>query len=1392
MSEEKTIRVINFDGKVESWREYKLKFLARAKMLGYREALLGTIEVPDESENIDETTVVGKAKKKNRDANDSAYAALCLSCSGVSFGCVERSVTDKLPSGDAALAWKNLCTKYEPSTKMSIVALKKEFAECKLESVKSDPDEWYTKLEHIRVRIAGANEGQKIDDDAMMAHMLANLPRGYSELITTIEYEMESSKSTMTVDQLIDRIRNFYRRKFANLNKSGDNGEDIALVAFKGNCRKCGKQGHKANECKTKSSSDSGGNSKSDKECTYCHKKGHTEDYCWKKKKADSKAESKAESTKKNEPADIALTSYLDDVVLSAIVKEKNFFLCDSGATTHMTNSVENLTNVKEIDRSVTIGNGGSVKATKVGSMKTVLNDDKGNSVNVTFEDVIYVPELKFNLLSVGQIAKKGAAVVYDKDGAHLDLTSKNKGKVRLTSVGNGNVFGIAIDPAMQATAALEEGKSVDINKYHSMLGHVGEDATRKTAEYFGLKVVGKMPLCEPCALAKSKQKKVSKETETVTTKPGEKMYIDVSSVSATSIGGKKFMAMLVDDYSSMKWSFFLKKKSDLNDVILPKIKELKSKGIDIKRVRMDNAGENLKLGDKLKEIGVAVEYTAPNTPQQNGVVERAIATVVSRARAMISEAGLDEELKQKLWAECFNTSTNLSNIVVKDGMTPYEKFHGEGKKPRWTRHLVPFGLIGYAANRSEIKAKLDDRAYKVLFVGYSDDHEGDCYRLYKIDTQSVFMSRDVRWSEKFYCGSDSMKNETVIPTDDEVVTHEPVIVEINEIPAENPNVPVDVGADKSEGRALRSGRVIGTDLDRQLFEEYGSRGAAEVQRNVRAVEIVETENVSDLIESVDLALVSCVNSTIREPKTFAEAMASEDRDKWIEAMKTEFNNIKSKGVWRLTKKSKMKSKSSLLGTKWVYKIKSDGRYRARLVVKGYNQIPGVDFTESHSPVANDVTIRLLLVLALMYGWTCETIDVETAFLYGDLEEHVYLQIPEGYFEIVKEPFGPDDVIELLKALYELVQAARVWLNTLIKYLLSIGFVRSRADPCLLFRSGIDGFVVFLVYVDDCLICGSREGIRNCVRDIKKRFNISEMGNLSEYVGAKYIREGNKYIISQQALIDGISTLFDVENEVPTTPAISGQVLLKSTSDDILLNEQQQTVFRSGVGKLLYLTKLSRPDMSSAVRELASFMDNANMEHWKALHRALGYATFTKSRCLSLEPKKEWEGQIVGYSDSNYASNKDDRRSISGYCIYYMGALVSWKTKGQECVTMSSTEAEYVAMAACAMEMVFIKQVLESINFEVKLPMILYADNLGAISLAKNYSTGGRTKHIDIRHHYLRELISKGIIEVRFVTTDKNVADIMTKNIAMAKYDDHSDSLGMIDVPDQNREDVKM
>lgn len=1393
MSEEKAYRTISFDGKIENWRVWKLKFLAKGSDVGYEDVLEGIAAVPKATDVLDETTVVGQASALNRKMNKKAYTALAMACEGVSFGCVEKACTVDLPKGDAALAWKYLCAKYEPATKMSLVSLKKEFAQCKLESVKYDPDEWINKLEHIRARIRGINTAQAIDDEGMMAHLLANLPKAYSEFITTIEYELEQTNSTVTLDQMVVRLRNFYSRKFNEGVFAKADTDEVALVAqFKGMCRTCGTYGHKSIDCKkaTKTkTSNSGGSKTADVTCGYCSKKGHSEEVCWSKKKAE-KAEQKKNS---GESADIALPIG-DELAMSAIVKDKNFFLCDSGATSHMTNDDRGLFDTSPIDRDVQVGNGEIVKATKIGSIKANVKDAKGINTIVTLNNVSYVPDLKYNLISVGKMAEAGASITYSNSGAHISIGDKT---IALQSIGNNAVFGLQVNRMMEASTALDVGKTIDVSKAHSLFGHASEDTTRKTAALYGLKVTGTMDLCDACATAKAKQKNVNKVGSS-TTRPGERLYVDISSVSATSIGGSKFMIMIVDDYSNMKWSKFIKAKSDLCDNVLPFIKELTSNGITVSSIRMDNAGENKQFGNSVKELGIKVEYTAPNTPQQNGVVERAIATIVSRGRAMMIHAGLPIELKENLWAECFSTSTKLSNTLAKSdkNASPYELFYGKEKELRWLRNLKSFGLIGYAANRANIKSKLSDRASKVMFIGYSDDHEGDCFRLYKLETRSVILSRDVRWSEKLY---GQYMNQSTMDDEEELSDTQGVQNEVHQMVPTPNQVAVQP---QTNGRVLRSGRVIGTQADKDLYAVHGSKGAAAIQRQYavreeeakEAVEAFETtvDPLEEAVEQVDLALVSCVNSTLGEPKSYTEAMLRADKEEWIKAVKQEYKNIKEKHVWKVIKRSEIQGRCSVLKTRWVFKVKNDGRYRARLVVKGYNQIPGVDYTESHSPVANDVTIRLLLILAFTYFWICETIDVETAFLYGVLKEDVYIEIPEGFNEYSGMIATADEIAKLLQALYGLVQACRVWSNTFIAFLISIGFKRSMADPCLLWRSDVNGFVVLLVYVDDCMVCGSKEGVKSCIKDIKKRFNISEMGKMNEFVGAKYFRTNNGYSVSQLEMVNGFETIFDIAGEKPSTPAVPGLILLKSTVDSIRLSDEQQTMYRSGVGKLLYLTKLSRPDMSCAVRELATHMDGADMEHWKALHRALAYAANTKYSGLHLEPKKEFEHRIYAFSDSNYASNKDTRRSVTGYAIYYNGALVSWKSKSQDTVTMSSTEAEYIAAATCAMEMVFVKQIIESIQFEVKLPMVLYVDNTSAIALARNFSTSGRTKHIEVRHHFIRELNEKGDLKMEFVSTDDNTSDIMTKGNTLNKYDTHSVGLGVKEnINDRNREDVE-
>jgi Reverse transcriptase (RNA-dependent DNA polymerase) len=386
---------------------------------------------------------------------------------------------------------------------------------------------------------------------------------------------------------------------------------------------------------------------------------------------------------------------------------------------------------------------------------------------------------------------------------------------------------------------------------------------------------------------------------------------------------------------------------------------------------------------------------------------------------------------------------------------------------------------------------------------------------------------------------------------------------------------------------------------------------------------------------------------------------------------------------------------------------------------------------------------------------------------------------PEGlqHFEKINDA----TCLQLVKSLYGLVQAARVWWKAFAGYLSNeLGFIKSIIDPCLLYKKDTNGTVYLCLYVNDLLCVGDRPAINKAISGIKKRLTIKQMGHMNEYVGCKVIpTDENSLFIIQPDLINKMEKTFkELLNGgiVYSTPAGPGLTVIRETVKGSEISELEQRIYRSGVGVLLYLIKHSRPDISNATRELAKVMDGAGEAHLKMLFCTIKYVVDTKNRALYMKSNNfNCEKVIIkGVSDSDYAGDNDMRRSVRGYVVYINGLLISWKSRGQKSVKLSSNEAEYVALSEMCTELVFLKMVIESIGVQVELPMKVYVDNGGAIFLTNNTSTGQRTKHIDIRYHYARELASDGIIEVIFVGTAENDADIYTQNTSSELYDKHT------------------
>jgi Reverse transcriptase (RNA-dependent DNA polymerase) len=316
-----------------------------------------------------------------------------------------------------------------------------------------------------------------------------------------------------------------------------------------------------------------------------------------------------------------------------------------------------------------------------------------------------------------------------------------------------------------------------------------------------------------------------------------------------------------------------------------------------------------------------------------------------------------------------------------------------------------------------------------------------------------------------------------------------------------------------------------------------------------------------------------------------------------------------------------------------------------------------VDYSESYAPVVNDVTYQILLLTMLMYNYESRVVDVDTAFLYGNLEENLYMKIPKGYREVIADD-NDGDVLELQKSLYGLVQAARQWWKTLTSFLVeNLSFIKSEVVPCLLMREDDNGTVYMGLYVDDLLMIGNQEALDQAVKDLQGEFKIKDLGTINEYVGVTVEKDKNMITLNQPDIIAKMENKFSdkiCNLKVYDTPAGVQDKIIRPDENSILLDHEGQQEFRSGVGSLLYLVKHSRPDIANAVRNLSKVMDGATYAHQKVLYRTIKYVFDSRFRALMLRPVN-FKGtcwNIEAYSDSDWASTENSRKSVTGFAIY--------------------------------------------------------------------------------------------------------------------------------------------
>lgn len=495
------------------------------------------------------------------------------------------------------------------------------------------------------------------------------------------------------------------------------------------------------------------------------------------------------------------------------------------------------------------------------------------------------------------------------------------------------------------------------------------------------------------------------------------------------------------------------------------------------------------------------------------------------------------------------------------------------------------------------------------------------------------------------------------------------------------------------------------------------------------------------------------------EPKFFSQAVKVPH---WQEAMAKEIAALEANGTWDL---EHLPPGKRAIDSKWVYKVKYKPtgeveRYKARLVAKGFTQIEGIDFHETFAPVAKLVTVRSLLAVAVKRNWILHQLDVNNAFLHGDLIEDVYMKIPQGFAKS-----GDTRVCKLRKSLYGLRQASRNWYHKFTQAILDAGFRQSRADHSLfIFKQG-HVYVAVLIYVDDVILAGNNEvKIQELKIYLDRKFSIKDLGPLKYFLGIEVARSADGIVLSQRKYT--LDILKDCGMEGCRTSLFPMEQNARYDLDENspVVDAMQ---YRRLIGKLLYLT-VTRPDIQYAVNVLSQFISSPRESHMNVVLRVLRYLKGAPGQGLFLPAAGDLS--IEAYCDSDWGGCPMTRRSRTGYFISLGGAPISWRTKKQTVVSRSSAEAEYRAMAATVSEVVWLRWLLTDLEARQMQSTPLHCDNQAARHIANNPVFHERTKHVEMDCYFVRERIESKDVETRKIATSEQLADVFTKALGADQF----------------------
>ncbi|KAK9074377.1 hypothetical protein SSX86_006975 [Deinandra increscens subsp. villosa] len=1000
-----------------------------------------------------------------------------------------------------------------------------------------------------------------------------------------------------------------------------------------------------------------------------------------------------------------------------------NMWMMDSGASHHLATNTGSLASVSEYGGpdEILLGDGTGLKITHFGSTQF------SNPVKpLSLPNVLCVPNLRSNLISVAQLCRTNNVSV-----EFFPLYFLVKDIVTGATLARGeNINDVYYLKPASTLPNAQVATAVSPLQWHHRLGHPSFHVFQVLCKDLGLKF-NKLSTsfhCSSCHMNKS-HKLPFGPNSFVANNPLELIYSDVWGPVQQSIDGFKYYVIFVDYFSKYVWLYPLKKKSDVS-VIFPQFKRLVEKFFSRSIVSFfsDNGGEYLSLSSFLKSEGISHFTTPPHTSEQNGIAERRHRHIVETGFALLHYAGLPITF----WSYAFQTAVYIINRLPTPILHLKSPFHTLFRTPPNYNKLKTFGCLFYPWLKPYTTSKLQPKSQSCIFLGYSVSKSA--YMCFEPKTQRMYHSQHVSFIETEFPSKGLLTSPSPLPSSDTFLNSTPTTTPTPPDPpfVSQPSAPLPTPSATLNGpgpgpheptsplptpspspphtpSSPSSTPPPSTDPIQSHHSDSNpnSPPAQPVPLFPSPPSAPQPSFMASSSGSVPTPPPKRTrktnpkyfnpnfvnNTTVHpippslEPSTHTQALKD---PLWRKAMDDEYNALLRNHTWELVAPTTRQP----IGCKWIFRIKRhpDGsieKYKARLVAKGFLQEYGKDYFDTFSPVTKPVKIRTVLAIALSKGWSSRQLDVNNAFLQGQLEEEVYMTQPPGY----AHPQYPHHVCRLRRSLYGLKQAPRAWYLALTQFLLDFGFLKSHADASLFIynRQGVHCY--FLVYVDDIIVTSNSDAfIDQFVNRISSRFSLKDLGTPSHFLGVELIHTPQGLFLSQHRHIQDLLERHHMDGAKPVlTPLCSSQAL---TLDDGSATVDS-TPYRQLVGSLQYLA-FTRPDISFAVNRLSQFMHRSTQLHWSALKRLLRYLKGTVYHGLFL--KKHSSLDLTAFSDSDWGGVNTTGRSTTAYVLYLGGNIISWKSARQKSVSRSSTEAEYKAIANAAAEIAWVENLLKELG----------------------------------------------------------------------------------------------